>query len=87
MSLVDVNDVLNILMSYCSDDDGTCSNADVDLREMLDEVENLPAIEPIKHGHWINRGDNCWECSECHELSCCVGNYCMDCGAKMEVME
>lgn len=41
-------------------------------------------VEPVKHGHWINRGDNSWECSECHEISCCTGNYCVDCGAKMD---
>lgn len=41
------DDVLDILMSYCPDDDGTCSNADADLREMLDKVEELSTIEII----------------------------------------
>lgn len=40
--------------------------------------------ELIKHGRWIKRGDNSWECSVCHEISCCNGNYCVDCGARMD---
>ena len=43
--LVSLNAVINIAMQYCPDDDGSCSKADVDLREMLDELENLsPAV-------------------------------------------
>lgn len=47
-------EVLNIAIQYCSDDDGSCSKADVDLREMLDEIEALPAadVQPVKHGRW-----------------------------------
>ena len=39
---------------------------------------------PVKHGWWVKRGDNSWECSVCHEISCCNGNYCVDCGARMD---
>ena len=38
----------------------------------------------VKHGRWIKQGDNSWECSVCHEISCCNGNYCVDCGARMD---
>lgn len=43
-------DVLDIASQYCTDDDGSCSKADVDLREMLDEIEALPAadVQPVK---------------------------------------
>lgn len=41
----------------------------------------------VKHGRWIKRGDNSWECSVCHEISCCNGNYCVDCGARMDEVE
>ena len=52
------------------------------------EIERLKAdSEPVKHGRWIKRGDNSWECSVCHEISCCNGNYCVDCGARMEEVE
>lgn len=44
--LVSLNAVINIAMQYCPDDDGSCSKADVDLREMLDELENLSPVEP-----------------------------------------
>ena len=36
-----------------------------------------------KQGKWIGLGE-VFECSVCHERSCCTGNYCPDCGAKME---
>jgi hypothetical protein len=47
-------DVLDIASQYCPDDDGSCSKADVDIREMLDEIEALPTVEvqPVKHGYW-----------------------------------
>lgn len=50
-------DVLDIASQYCADDDGSCSKADVDLREMLDEIETLPAadVQPVKHGRWIEQ--------------------------------
>ena len=35
----DLNKVLDIAMGYIPDDDGSCSNAGCDLREMLDEFE------------------------------------------------
>lgn len=41
--LIDRQSVLDIVMCYCPDDDGSCSKADVDIRELLDEIENLPA--------------------------------------------
>lgn len=46
--------VLDIAMQYCPDDDG-CSKADRDVRELLDEIETLPAadVQPVKRGHWI----------------------------------
>lgn len=42
-------DILDIASQYCTDDDGSCSKADVDLREMLDEIEALPAadVQPV----------------------------------------
>ena len=32
--------VLELVMKYCPDDDGTCSNLGKDLRELLDDIEN-----------------------------------------------
>ena len=42
--LIDKQAALYIAMSYCPDDDGCCSKADHDLREMLDEIEALPIV-------------------------------------------
>ena len=80
---------VEILMKYCPDDDGSCSRAGVDLREMLDEIENLPTIDavPVVHGRWINQDSTYtrYECSVCkarnyggHE------RFCPNCGAKMD---
>lgn len=44
MELIDKQAALDIAMSYCPDDDGCCSKAGHDLREMLDEIEGLPIV-------------------------------------------
>lgn len=52
--LIDKQAALEIAMSYCTDDDGCCSKAGNDIREMLDEIEALPTIEQeVRHGQWI----------------------------------
>ena len=55
-------DVLDIASQYCPDDDGSCSKADVDLREMLDEIKALPAADAqsvvrCKDCIYLNRHD------------------------------
>lgn len=42
--LIDRQSAVDIAMSYCPDDDGCCSKAFDDIRELLDEIENLPAV-------------------------------------------
>lgn len=42
--LIDKQSVVDIAMCYCPDDDGSCSKADADIRELLDEIENLQAV-------------------------------------------
>lgn len=43
-------------------------------------------LVPVRHGHWIDINENgsLWECSICGDRSCCSGNYCMECGTKMD---
>ena len=48
--LGDLDAVVELAMQYCPDDDGACSKADVDLRDLLDEIENLPTIIPAEEG-------------------------------------
>ncbi|MBQ2175625.1 MAG: hypothetical protein II453_11410 [Alphaproteobacteria bacterium] len=40
-----------------------------------------------KHGYWTKVGDNSYKCSVCGEISCCTGDYCSDCGARMDEEE
>jgi hypothetical protein len=90
---VSLQTVLDIASQYCPDDDGSCSKADVDLREMLDEIEALPTtdVQPVKHGRWfhINNGGIIY-CSECEneaywdtDYGQQLFDYCPYCGARM----
>lgn len=36
-------DAIELAMQYCPDDDGTCSKAGEDMRNLLDELEDLPS--------------------------------------------
>lgn len=40
-------DAVDAAMQYCPDDDGTCSKADKDIRELLDEIEDIPAADVV----------------------------------------
>lgn len=44
--LGDLDAAVELAMQYCPDDDGSCSKAGSDLRELLDEIESLPTIIP-----------------------------------------
>ena len=37
---------IELAMQYCPDDDGTCSKANEDIRNLLDELEDLPSAQP-----------------------------------------
>lgn len=54
---VSLQAVLDIASQYCPDDDGSCSKADVDLREMLDEIEALPSADVQPVDRWISVDD------------------------------
>ena len=48
-------------------------------------IEEVPPIESVKHGHWIDRGGG-QECSVCGEIQYgydSYRNYCAYCGADM----
>ena len=55
-------------MQYCPDDDGSCSKADRDIRELLDDLENMPSAQrwtPVSEGlpkangrYYVTRGLN-----------------------------
>lgn len=64
--------------------------------QVVEEIRELPSVTPQpKIGHWIEYpnewGDNWqyskYECSVCHCLKPFHGDFCPNCGAKMEVKE
>ena len=86
--------VLDIAMQYCPDDDGSCSKADADPREMLDEIEALPAadVQP-QESEWqivalrtiyddIPYGHS-YVCKNCGHTEGRSNKYCGGCGCKM----
>lgn len=95
---VSLQAVLDIVMQYCPDDDGSCSKADVDLREMLDEIEALPIadVNTVKHGKWEifhQNGKPKLKCTNCHSLFdirtndkhiCIYPKFCEECGTRMD---
>ena len=63
------------------------------LCEMIDDAHTIDAVEVV-HGRWIEHPDdrcslfNGWECSECKQIvSGGRGNYCPNCGAKMDAKD
>lgn len=57
--------------------------------DMLDEVECSQSadVAPVVHGRWIMHDDEfglTCECSVCHIETMGDGNYCPNCGAKMD---
>ena len=59
---------------------------DGDFEDACCAIEEAPTIEavPVVHGRWERVGDSSYECSACGCISCCKGDYCPDCGAKMD---
>ena len=49
--LISRQDAIELAIQYCPDDDGTCSKADEDIRNLLDELEDLPSAQPEQR--WI----------------------------------
>lgn len=91
IDLIKRSDVLEVVYRYCPDDDGSCSCADRDLREMLDDIEDIPSADRPQ-GEWIDKGDYA-VCSHCGahsgtqndgvEFIPLKTNFCPNCGARM----
>ncbi len=76
---------IELAMQYCPDDDGTCSKADEDIRNLLDELEDLPPAQP--RGKWIHYDegdfDYDYKCSNCGYAVWDDSDFCPGCGADM----
>jgi hypothetical protein len=93
--LIRLEDALSVCSAYCPDDDGSCSKAGHDLREMLDELEALPTVDakPVRYGRWIEEtepdenGNVIAVCNQCYHTDEHCKNikipYCWNCGADM----
>lgn len=64
--------------------------AEEDAMKLLDGIQAAD-VAPMVHAHWIPRLDERgrtygWNCSapDCGAMSFCKGNYCPQCGAKMD---
>lgn len=53
--LINLSEALDVCSAYCPDDDGTCSKAGEDLRDMLDELESLQTYK--QEQDWIKCSD------------------------------
>lgn len=86
--LIKRSDALEVAYRYCPDDDGSCSCADRDLREMLNDMEDIPSADRPQ-GYWAMR-DKCeFRCSNCGKIifADCEKerNYCPNCGSKNRI--
>ena len=69
---------------------------DVEIADVLDIVDEQPTVDAVEvvHGHWtaLYKVDtwmgistiDCFVCSECGKDNNRKGNYCPNCGAKMD---
>lgn len=66
--------------------------------EIRETIATVPSAQPIKHAHWIwkgDEGDSRFMCSECRCMEnapTCMGipniwEYCPNCGSRMEEYE
>jgi len=66
--------------------------------DVMYAIDSAPTIEaePVKHGKWIDEGNDYWHCSECNHdwyfdeyipIADFDMNYCPNCGAKMDKEE
>lgn len=71
---------LNIAFEWCPDDDGSVGKTG-DLRDMLDEIEAIPAadVRPVVRGRWIHTTQPMgWRDEECAECSVCGEDFVLD---------
>lgn len=76
--------------AYPSDNDVEVHVHNETLAEVLDAIDEVPAVEaePVRHGRWRFCGEDRWndafECSECGKIAMENSDYCPHCGAKMD---
>ena len=66
---------------------GRCTRGG-DFEDACSAIEDAPTVEP-KHGHWVlvgfvGQGTRLSKCSICGRRTTYNGNFCAQCGAKMD---
>lgn len=95
MRLIDVDALTKYLRdTYCDTSRQLWNfNRHVMAMGIIDVLENCPAVEERKHGHWFDPEDDdgrtAWHCSVCDYVVKTIGfypnyNYCPCCGARMD---
>lgn len=101
IELISKTAAINTTFNMCCRWDGEDRD---DLRNMmLTAFQELPTIDPVKHGKWIKDGEAnvLYKCSACNDLCTVAGwancipkeqmykmfKFCPNCGAKMERSE
>ena len=82
----------DLLELYRMDDPVLNKNGHVPIPVIRQNIMDIPAadVAPVQHGRWIMHDDEfglTCECSACHIETMGDGNYCPNCGAKMELEE
>ena len=90
MRLIDADALMVQLANKHAHSWGKVERAFGEVAEMLNNAPTIDA-EPVRHGEWVKHPDescslfNGWECSACGQIvSGGKGNYCPNCGAKMD---
>lgn len=80
---------VELVMKYCPDDDGTVQ-CDGDIKELLDELENLPPVQSKKEtpkrvlwNGWKGMRDTRYKCPNCKKPVRNTDIYCHRCGQKL----
>lgn len=90
MRLIDADELVAELIYLYEDRGWHEREIHFSLADMRCNVDIIPTVDSIKHGHWTDRaksiiGVPTEACSECAEWS--IGfdkDYCPNCGAKMD---
>lgn len=97
MRLIDADALKKVLIERFTDEpDGYIERLDLHYwgpKIVMDVIENAPTIEPIRHGRWIEHGENLADrtCSVCGyavwDKDAEEYSYCPNRGAKMDKEE
>lgn len=85
MRLIDANEVYKVLTDYYH------QRTEIQHKALKEAIERVPTVEP-KHGHWVYvghgwAGEGIYKCSICGHQTPDDGNYCSNCGARMNEVE